>query len=58
LKEVTVKVICDPQPSQTRERLVEKVNAARSGNAGNVLAAQKLQSGDILATADCHETKA
>jgi hypothetical protein len=54
---VIVKVIEDPKPNQTSERLVESINAACSSTAGKVLAAQKLWSGDVLVTADCHETK-
>ncbi len=38
LKEVTVKVIDDPKPSQTSERLVESINASHSSKAGKVLA--------------------
>jgi 2-oxoglutarate dehydrogenase complex dehydrogenase (E1) component-like enzyme len=57
LKEVTVKVIDVPKPSQTSERLIESINAARSSKAGKVLAARKLKSGDICVTADSHETK-
>ncbi len=57
LKEVTVKIIGQPKPSQTSERLVESINTARSSMAGKVLAAQKLQSGEILVIADCLETK-
>ncbi len=51
-KKVLVKVIGDPKPTQTSGRLVESINAARSSRAGQVLAAQKLESGDILITAD------
>ncbi len=57
LKEVTVKIMGDPKPSQTSESLVESINAARSSKAGKVLRAQKLQSGDIIVTADSHEKK-
>jgi hypothetical protein len=57
LKEVTVKVMNDPKPCQTSERLVDSINAARSTTLGKVLAAQMLQSGDILVTADSYETK-
>ncbi len=56
-KEVTSKVIEDPKPSQTSERLVESINAVRSCKASKVLAARKLKSGDICVTADSHETK-
>jgi hypothetical protein len=54
---VTVKVIDDPKPSQTSERLIESINAAHSNKAGKVLAARKLESKDICITADSHETK-
>jgi hypothetical protein len=37
-KEVTVKVIEGTKPSQTSERLVESINAARFSKAGKVLA--------------------
>jgi hypothetical protein len=57
LKEVTVKVIVDPKPSQTSEKLVESINAAHSSKAGKVIAARKLKSGDICVTTDSHETK-
>ncbi len=57
LKQVLVKVADDFKPSKTSERLVESINAARSSKASNVLAARKLDSGNILITADCHETK-
>jgi hypothetical protein len=57
LKKVTVKVIDNPKPSNTSERLVESVNAVCSGKASKVLAARKLKSGDICTTADSHETK-
>jgi hypothetical protein len=57
LKEVLVKVVDDPKPSQTSGRLVESINAARSSKAGKVLAARKLDSGDIVITADSYETK-
>jgi hypothetical protein len=57
LKEVIVKVIGDPKPNQTSERLVQSINAACSSMAGKVLAAQKLRSGDVLVTANSHETK-
>ncbi len=57
LKEVLVKVIDDAKPSQTSGRLVKTVNAALSSKAGKVLAARKLDSGDIVITADSHETK-
>jgi hypothetical protein len=57
LKEVWVKVIGDPKPTQTSGRLVESINAARFSRAGKVLAARKLESRNILITADSHETK-
>jgi hypothetical protein len=57
LNEVTVKVIVDPKPSQTSERLVKSINAARSSKAGKVIAARKLKSGDICVTTDSPETK-
>jgi hypothetical protein len=57
LKEVLVKVIDQAKPSQTSGRLVESINAARSSRAGKVLAARKLDSGDIVITADSYETK-
>jgi hypothetical protein len=57
LKEVTVTVIGDPKPYKTSERLVESINAARTGKAGKVLAARKLKSGDICVSTDSHETK-
>ncbi len=56
LKEGLVKVIDDPKPSQTSGRLVESINAARSSKAGKVLAAQKLDSDDIVITADSYAT--
>ncbi len=57
LKEVLVKVVEDPKPSQTSRRLVESINAARSNRVGKVLAARKLNSGNIVIMADSHETK-
>jgi hypothetical protein len=36
---------------------VESINATRSNKSSKVLAAQKLQSGDIIVTADCQETR-
>jgi hypothetical protein len=53
---VTVKIMGDPKPSQTRKRLVESINAACSSKTGKVLGPQKLQSLDIILTADSHET--
>jgi hypothetical protein len=47
-----VKVVDDPKLSQTGGRLVESINAARSTKAGKVVAARKLESGDIVITAD------
>ncbi len=52
-----VKVVDDPKPSQTSGRLVESINAARSTKAGKIVAAQKLESGDIVITADSEVTK-
>ncbi len=52
-----VKVIGDQKPSQTSERLVESINALCSSEAGKVLAARYLKSGDICLTIDSHETK-
>ncbi len=57
LKEVTVKVIRDPKPSQTSERLVESIYAAHSNKAGKVIAAQKLKNEDICVSTDSYETK-
>jgi hypothetical protein len=57
LREVTVKIVGDPEPSQTSVRLVESINAARSTKTGKVIAAQKLQSCDIVITADNAKTK-
>jgi hypothetical protein len=57
LKEVLGKVVDDPKHSQTSGRLVESINAARSSKAGKVLAARKLDSGNIVITADSHKTK-
>jgi hypothetical protein len=57
LKKVPVKVVDDPKPSQTSGRLVESINAARSSKAGKVLATRKLDSGDIMITADSYKTK-
>ncbi len=57
LKGVTLKVIKDPKPFQTSERLVKSINAARSSKAGKVLAARKLKGGDICITDNSHETK-
>jgi hypothetical protein len=57
LKEVLVKVVNDAKLSQTSGRLVKSINAARSSKAGKVLATQKLDSGDIVITADSYETK-
>jgi hypothetical protein len=51
LKEVTVKVIGDLKQSQSSEMLVEAINTACSSKAEKVLAAHKLQSGNILVTA-------
>jgi hypothetical protein len=56
LKEMAVKVIDNPLPNQTSEKLVESINNARSSKAGEVLAARKLKSGDIAIIADSHET--
>jgi hypothetical protein len=47
----------DPKPNQTSEMMVESVNAARSSKAGKVLGAHKLKSGDIIVTANIHETQ-
>ncbi len=52
LREEMVKVVDDPKLSQTGGRLVESINAARSTKAGKVVAARKLESGDIVITAD------
>jgi hypothetical protein len=57
LKEVLVKVVDDPKPSQTSRRLVESINAARMSKAGRVLVAQKLGSSNIVITVDSRETK-
>jgi hypothetical protein len=57
LKEVLVEVVDDAKPSQTSGRLVESINAARSSKAGKVLAARKLDYGDIVITADRYKTK-
>ncbi len=57
LKQVLVKVVDDPKPSQTSGRLVESLNAAGWSKAGKVLAAQKLDSSDIVMTTDSHKTK-
>jgi hypothetical protein len=57
LKEVLVKVVDDPKPSQTSGRLVESINTAYSSKAGEMLAAHKLDSGDIVIIADSYETK-
>ncbi len=57
LKEVLVKVVDDPKPSRTSGRLVESINAARSSKAGKVLAARKLDSDNIVITADSYEIK-
>jgi hypothetical protein len=54
LKEVTVKVIPNSKPSQTSETLVESINAVHSSKAGKVIAARKLNSGDICASTDSH----
>ncbi len=40
LKEVLVKVIGDPKPTQTSGRLVESINAARSSKASRALVAE------------------
>ncbi len=56
LDEVLVKVIDQAEPSQTSGRLVESINAARSSQAGKVLAAQKLDSGEMGITGDSYET--
>jgi hypothetical protein len=52
LREVTVKVVDDSKPIQTSGRLVESINAVRSTKANKVVAARKLESGDIVITAD------
>jgi hypothetical protein len=57
LKKVLVKVIDNPKPSKTSGRLVKSINAAHSSKAGKVLAAQNVDSGNIMITADSHETK-
>ncbi len=54
---VLVKVDDDAKPSLASGRLVKSINAARSSKAGKVLAAKKLDSGDIVITADSYETK-
>ncbi len=57
LKEVFVKVVKDPKPSRTTQRLVESINAAHSSRTSKVLATQKLDSSNFVITADSHETK-
>ncbi len=57
LKEELVKVVDDAKLSQTSGRSVESINAAHSSKAGKVLAARKLDSGDIVITADSYKTK-
>jgi hypothetical protein len=57
LKEVFVKVIDDPKPSQTSGRQVKPINAACSSKAGKMLAVRKLDSGNIMITADNYKTK-
>jgi hypothetical protein len=57
VKEVWVKVIGDPKPTQTCGGLVDLITAARSSRSGKVLAARELESREILTTADSHKTK-
>ncbi len=57
LKEVLVKVVDDPKPSQTSGRLVEPINDTCSNRAGKVLAAHKMDRGNIAITTNSHETK-
>jgi CRISPR/Cas system type I-B associated protein Csh2 (Cas7 group RAMP superfamily) len=57
LKEVLVTVIEEPKDSQSSKRLVESIYAARSSRAGKVLAAQMLNSSNIVITTDSHKTK-
>jgi hypothetical protein len=57
LKGVTVRVIVEAKPSETSEKLVESINAVCSSKSGKDLATRRLQSRDILITADSHDTK-
>jgi hypothetical protein len=57
LKEATVKVIGDTNPTQTSEKLMESINAMHSSKANKVLAAGKLKSRDILVNLDSYEIK-
>jgi hypothetical protein len=57
LKNVLVKVFEDLKPNQNSERLVESINTASFSEAGKVLDAQKLNSSNIVVTADSHETR-
>jgi hypothetical protein len=57
LKEVLIKVADDPKPSQTSGRLVESSNATCSSKASKVLSTRKLDSGNVMITAEGHKTK-
>jgi hypothetical protein len=52
LKEVIVKVIEDPKPTQTSGKFIESVNTALSSRAGKLLVARILYSIYIVITAD------
>jgi hypothetical protein len=58
LKEVIVKTISDAAPPQPPARVVVAINKARAGKQGTVIAARRLESGDVLVTADSRPAKA
>jgi hypothetical protein len=54
---MSVKVIDNPQPDQTTERLVKLIHFVHSSKASKVLAEHKLKGGDITIVIDSHETR-
>jgi hypothetical protein len=56
--EVTVQPIDEVAPQQPSPRVVEAINKARIDRPGKVIAARRLESGDVLVTADSPSTKA
>jgi hypothetical protein len=58
LKEVIVKMISNAALQQPPARIVKAINKARAGKRGTVIAARRLESEDVLVTADSRPTKA
>ncbi len=58
LKEVIVKTISDAAPQQPPAQVIEAINKTRAGKQAIVIAARRLESGDVLVTADSRPTKA